>query len=336
MAVPPIDVRDEASVALAREHARALAAEVGLSREAAESLAIVVSELGMNQLRHARLGELALGATMRAGIPGVEVVALDSGEGIADPTAAVRGEATGASAGLGAGLGGVLRLADEVDVAVRWGAGTAVAARKFARTPPRKSEVALVSRPCDGEVVCGDEAAFARLGDVLLVGVADGLGHGRAARDASARAAGVLRDAVERGLPERASPDGLLREVDAALRDTRGAVMSVARLDRDRGVVEHAGLGNVAAQLVRPTSSHRFAAAAGVLGNRRPSPPPLPVESAPLGPGDTLVLFTDGLTGRATLADDRELARQHPLVVAHQLLVRFGRTNDDALVLVAR
>ena len=338
MMADPIDVRDEASVSVARERARALGAAAGLDREAIESLAIVVSELGVNQLRHARLGELALGPTSRGGVPGVEVVALDSGFGIADPTAALRGaRERPAGASLGAGLAGVLRLADEVDVAVRWGAGTCVWARKFARVPPRRSEVAIVSRPCEGEAVCGDEATFTRIGDVVVVGGADGLGHGHAAREASLRATAVLRAEVDRALAERAAPDALLREIDVALRGTRGAVMAVARIDPDRRTIEQASLGNVSAQLVRPSGSHRFGSLAGVLGTRRPGPmPALPLEATPTAPGDALVLFTDGLSTRATLADDHDLARQHPLVIAHQMILRFGRRNDDALVLVAR
>jgi anti-sigma regulatory factor (Ser/Thr protein kinase) len=333
----PIDIRDEASISMARERVRALGAEVGLERPVVESLAIVVSELGTNQLRHARLGEITLRRTERAGVPGVEVVASDRGDGIADPTTALLGRALLASGSLGAGLAGIARLADEVDVAVSWKAGTLVRARKFSRPPPRRSEVGVVSRPCDGERVCGDDAAFLRLGDVLLVGVADGLGHGNAARDASVRATAVLREQLDEALPERAEPAALLRRVDAALQGTRGAVMAIARLDPGRRIVEHASLGNVSAQLVRPRGSQRFGSAAGVLGTRRPrGMPNVPVEQAVFSPGDALVLFTDGLSTKTTLADDPELARQHPLVAAHQLLVRYGRANDDALVLVAR
>jgi hypothetical protein len=54
-----------------------------------------------------------------------------------------------------------------------------------------------------------------------------------------------------------------------------------------------------------------------------------------LQPGELLVMHTDGLSTRTTV-EDPVLLRRHPLVVAHELLRRFSKNHDDALVLVAR
>ena len=48
--------------------------------------------------------------------------------------------------------------------------------------------------------------------------------------------------------------------------------------------------------------------------------------------GDLLVVATDGV--RSDFADD--LRPGAPQVVADQVLARFGKTSDDALVLAAR
>jgi predicted ATP-dependent Lon-type protease len=47
-------------------------------------------------------------------------------------------------------------------------------------------------------------------------------------------------------------------------------------------------------------------------------------------------MFSDGLTTRVDLAAELQLLRRHPVVIAEHLLEHFGRSNDDALVLVAR
>jgi hypothetical protein len=71
-----------------------------------------------------------------------------------------------------------------------------------------------------------------------------------------------------------------------------------------------------------------------VLGARGPEPR-LREDTDPLSSRPLLVMFTDGVSARADVSEDLELLRQHPVVIAHQLLVRHGRVTDDALVLVA-
>jgi hypothetical protein len=49
-----------------------------------------------------------------------------------------------------------------------------------------------------------------------------------------------------------------------------------------------------------------------------------------------LVMFTDGIGSRASIETDLSLLREPPIVIAHQLVERFAREDDDVLVLVAR
>jgi hypothetical protein len=71
-----------------------------------------------------------------------------------------------------------------------------------------------------------------------------------------------------------------------------------------------------------------------VLGARGPEPR-LREETETLLPRPLLVMFSDGVSARADLSEDRDLLREPPLVIAHQLILRHGRSTDDALVLVA-
>ena len=110
--------------------------------------------------------------------------------------------------------------------------------------------------------------------------------------------------------------------------------MAAARFDQAVALLTHAGAGNVTSHLYRPRASRRFAPASCVLGARGPEPR-LREEREPLLPRPLLVMFSDGVSARADISEDLELLRQPPLVIAHQLVARHGRTTDDALVLVA-
>jgi anti-sigma regulatory factor (Ser/Thr protein kinase) len=320
-------IDDQASIALVREALRRLGVGAGLAQPRYESLISAASELGHNQLAHGHRGWMAVSAISRAGVAGLEVVAFDGGRGIADPTAALRGEPR-STGSLGVGLSAAYRLADEMDFDVRLGEGTYVAARKFAAPLPR-TEVAIFGRPIQGETESGDDAAFVRTEDLLLVGLADGLGHGSEAREASARAMTRLRSSATEAL------DSLLAACHEDLQGTRGAVMAAARFDRKARELTHAASGNISTHVYRPKTSRRLASVSRVLGARGTPAPRIIIEREPLDLRPLLVMFSDGVSSRADLSDDLELLRQPALVVAHQLIQRHGRTTDDALVLVA-
>ncbi len=324
-----IPILDDASITVVREQVRGLGGELGLSRETTERVATAATELVRNQLVHARGGRFVVRAIERRGVRGLELVAADRGPGLADPTRALDGLIS-TSGGLGSGLASVHHLMDELDLDIRLGEGTCIWARKFAGPVPYRSEVAILGRPCEGESESGDDAAFVRQGDVLTIGVIDGLGHGILARDVAAPAAALLRSRAE------LVPAAILGAVDDALRGTRGAVMAVARIDLQLRQIEHAGVGDVGTHLCRPRESHRFSGGAGVLGAPDHRERKYVVEREPVQDHDVLVMFSDGLTTRVDISQELQLLRRHPIVIAAHLLERFGRSNDDAMVLVTR
>jgi serine/threonine protein phosphatase PrpC len=283
----------------------------------------------MNQLRHARRGQFAVRAVKRLGVPGLEIVAADLGEGIADPRRALAGIGPSPTS-LGAGVPGARRMTDEMDIDVRWGEGTLVRARVFAERLPRRREVGILGRPYPGERVSGDQAIFAREGATLVCALADGVGHGPLARDAAALAVQTALADHER------SPARILEGCDAALLDTRGAVMAVARLDEDLGTVEHAAIGNITTRIEGFAGVRVMSGTAATLGRRGPARPKPAVETVPLVAHEALIMLSDGLTTRVSLADHLDLLREHPIVIAQHILETFVRATDDALVLVAR
>jgi anti-sigma regulatory factor (Ser/Thr protein kinase) len=327
-----ISMLDEASVALVRERVREIGAAQRLPDARAAALVSAASELGHNQLRHARAGEVVVRAIERDGVAGVEVVAADLGDGLLDPSAALKGEPRVPTSAqdrpsLGVGLPAALELADETDFDVRVGSGTCVWARKFAGEFRRRRQVGIYGRPCPGELISGDHAAFVRSETDLLVALADGLGHGPAAWDAAAPGLSAVRAVSDQAL------DRILEHAHAALAGTRGAVMALARLPEPGEAVQTASVGNVSVQVYGTQKSWGNAGTSFVLGTPGQMRKPIQVDHA-IEPRDVLVLFSDGVTIRVDLEPD--LLFEHPVVIAHQLVQRFGRNNDDALVLVAR
>lgn len=324
----PLPTIDGASVSLAREAVRALGAELGLDQTVIERAAVAASELVQNQLVHARRGQFALRSAPRGSVAGLEIVAADQGPGIADPALALAGMGPSARS-LGAGVSAVWRMMDEMDVDVRWGEGSCIRARVFAEPAPRRREIGVLGRPFAEESVSGDHAAFVREEGVLVAAVVDGIGHGPLARDAAARAIHTFLEQC------RSSPAAVLKACDAALQGTRGAVMAIARIDEEAATMEHASTGNINTRLERFRAARRFAGSASTLGARGPGRQAA-VETTALDRDEVLVMFTDGLVTRAAISEDPDLFREHPIVIAQRLLLSFGRSHDDALVLVAR
>jgi hypothetical protein len=287
------------------------------------------SELVRNQLVHARKGRIYARPVQRAGVDGVEVIAVDEGRGIPEPTRAFKGNVA-APFGMGSGLSGASRLSDELDFDVRQEEGTCIRARKFVGPIPFRSEVAILGRAKEERGRNGDDGTFLRLGDDVVFAVADGLGSGNLARDASWLAISVVQK------HPAVRPDQLVRDCDAALKGTRGAVLGVARYDRRAGTIEHACLGNITTQIVRLRQSHSFGAPSGVVGFHDPRTKKIGSETAPIYSGDVLLMYTDGFKTGVDISQQLELLREHPLLIADYLLTHFGRPDDDALVLVAR
>ena len=323
-----IPILDEASVSAARQRTREVAREQSLSAVDTERLATIASELAHNQLAHGRDGQLAVNAIVRDGHTGVEIVAADAGAGIADPSRALEGMPRGKGS-LGIGLAAVREHAHELDVDVRLGEGTCVRARVFARLATRRREVGIFGRPYRDERRSGDHASFLRDGARLLVTVCDGLGHGREAREAADAAINVF---AQHGT---GSPRSVLERAHAALAATRGAVMAVVAVQEGPAPsLDLASVGNITVALVRSRSERRFGATSFVVGAAQPAWRPH-VEVVAMDPHDLLVLHTDGIQSRIFVAADEALLRQHPVSIAHQLAERFGREDDDVLVLVA-
>jgi phosphoserine phosphatase RsbX len=185
------------------------------------------------------------------------------------------------------------------------------------------------ARAFGGSVDCGDLHIVAPFPGGVLVGAVDGLGHGREAAEAARLAVDVLtRHAGER-------PALLVQRCHEALRKTRGVVLSLASLDGLSRTLTWLGIGNVEGGLFRAAQAanprrETVLLRSGVVGYQLP---PLRETTLALAGGDMLVFATDGI--RRGFGDEAVIGRE-PQEVADDIIARYGKGDDDALVLVAR
>jgi anti-sigma regulatory factor (Ser/Thr protein kinase) len=325
-----VAVKETSQVAEARREAMTMAQHNGFNDGDVGRVALVVTELATNLIKHGGGGEVLVGAYKDKDGSGIEVLALDQGPGMANVQGCL---ADGySSAGTrGNGLGAVIRQSRFVDIASWPGAGTAVLARIEAGKP-RAERVAshtgwgAVSIAKPGEEVCGDSWTVIDAGDTSTLLVADGLGHGQDAAEASVEAVRLIHRFSGHQVPT------VLDYVHGGLRSTRGAAVSIARFDPATGKVIFAGIGNVAGALASAGGLKRMVSMPGTAGHiaRKIQSFEYPFASG------LIILHSDGLSTTWTLGRYPNLEGSHPTLIAAVLYRDFGRHHDDATVLVGK
>lgn len=322
-----VRVHDSSEVGQARRCAASVAEHLGFSEAKSGRIALTVTELATNLVRHGGGGEIIL-RTLLGPEHGLEVVALDHGSGIANVSEALR-DGFSTAGTKGAGLGAVARQADQCDIFTLPGKGTIVLAR-FLRDQDRVAAgvtVGAVSLPHPNEKVCGDAYGISVQPGRTLILVADGLGHGPMAAEAAREAVRVFQ---ERSAGPAAD---ILKDAHAALHPTRGAAVAIAELLPERDVMTFVGVGNISGSVVSGATSRSLVSHAGIVGHQCRK---IQEFTYPWTRGAMLVLHSDGLQSRWNLAGYPGLAGRHPSLVAATLYRDYVRGRDDVTVVVAR
>ena len=321
-----IPITERSSIGEARRSAIHAAQLLGFDEGRRSDIGIVATEAATNILVHAQSGELLICPFVQGGSFWLDLIALDSGPGIADVSRALEDGFSSAGTA-GQGLGAIGRLTNAYSLYTARDKGTVCWCRFSHGGPQSDMSVGLVNIPVARETECGDAVLIRRSSARDLYMVVDGLGHGAGA----AKAAEAAVEAVDRFASE-SLPEILIRTHDA-LKVTRGAAMSLAAVDRDRRLVMHAGIGNVAAILYTGNLSRSLMAQNGTLGAVLPR---VPQEySYPLEPNSSLLMFSDGLSTKKTVSNYVGLLNRPPGLVAALLYRDFARKRDDATALYA-
>lgn len=187
-------------------------------------------------------------------------------------------------------------------------------------------EWSVASRALPGQPSSGDLHVVTPWSGGVLVGVVDGLGHGDEAMAAARLAVNILAEHAGENVI------ALVQHCHAALRETRGAVMTLMSLEPEEGRIVALGIGNVEAMLWRANPRteprrHSVLLRGGVVGYQLPA---LHASVWPLAADDIVVFATDGL--REDFGDALDPAEPVAQIV-ERIMARKFRGTDDGLVL---
>ncbi len=329
-----LQITENSQIADARRRISAHARDLGFDETRIGALAITITEVTTNLVKHAGGGELIIRSLEESGALGIELLAIDKGPGMRDVAECLRdGYSTKGSPGTG--LGAIIRMSDESDIYSTPDKGSVVMARIWNKPPehrPRASRALLVegfSIPLQQELACGDAWACSATDDHHVIMVADGLGHGPLAASASRAAVEAFQESAERDVAT------IIADIHGALRSTRGAAVAVAKLDRSNATVHYAGVGNIAALIYTPEKTQRMVSHNGTVGHTVRK---IQEFTYAWPQGATLVISSDGISSQLSLApySYQNLTHHHPSLVAAVLYRDFGRGRDDSTVVVAQ
>ncbi len=317
-------VEDASAAGACRNAALTLAARLEFPVHRADQVALAVTEAASNLHKHASQGAMLLRIGREGGKPGIEMVTIDVGPGLADTSAALRdGHST--SGTLGIGLGAIQRLADFCELYSAPGHGTVLVARFWAGHGPDAPRYAGLVRPIIGETECGDVFGVAETDRGFIGVLCDGLGHGPLAATAAMEAVTAILE------EPAAEPAALIERAHRRMHHTRGGAVGVVQITGPD--VLFAGLGNIAATILADGTRKGMLSVPGIAGHQAGRIRQFDY-TAP--PGAAIILHSDGVSSRWDPRVLPGLNGRDPLVVAAGLLAEAGTHRDDASVLVLK
>ena len=325
-----MEVADSSHPGQVRRAAVECAELMGLGETDRGAIAIAVTEMATNLVKHAHGGKIICEPVAHNGSKGLRVVSIDKGPGIRDIPNALR-DGYSTSGTPGNGLGAVRRLSAHFDIYSLPDRGTCVLAEFW---PERKIpavaipfQLGTISVALRGEPVCGDGWAVKPTADTVFILVVDGLGHGTYASEAAREAERVLAETT------LVSPAEILRDCHDALKKTRGAAGAIAAISKETGTLSFAGVGNISGTLVSGTTRRGMASHNGTLGHQIHK---VQEFNFPWNDDSVLIMHSDGVGTKWELNHYPGITNRHSSLIAAVLYRDFNRERDDATVLVAK
>lgn len=302
-----------------------MAMDLGFDETKLGRVSIVVNELCTNILKHAVRGVIIVVSNKES----ISILAIDKGQGIINVSESLRdGVSTKGTAGTG--LGAITRLSDRFDLYTQPEKGTVVLAA-FDVSPRKEKNYSVggFSLPMKNEIVSGDSWTCKPdpINNLLRILVADGLGHGIFAHEAS-------RAAVEEF--ERYSHENPLiavSNIHRCLKSSRGAAVGVAYIEFGTESLIYCGLGNISAQLVSAKKKKNLMTYNGTAGLvlRKTNAIPYSMASE-----NTLIMHSDGLSTQWNPAEYSGLIQKDPLIIAGVIFRDAERGTDDVCIVVVK
>ncbi|MGN7990386.1 serine/threonine protein kinase [Pedobacter sp. 22226] len=290
---------------------------------------IIVAEMTSNLFKYADEGEILFGNFSENGVPYVELISIDSGPGMQNPSRMMM-DGISTSNTLGAGLGSIKRLSDTFDIYSLAGWGTILLSRIYIGELPARTGLTVrpivVSKP--GEKVSGDGFLLKTNGLDLKLMLGDGLGHGPEANKAVNEAAAAFR------VFPHSSPVETLRFIHSSIRKTRGMVANVTHYNSEKREWSSSGIGNIAAKWIGPSASKNHMSYNGIVGHNIPTTMNDQIYST--AEYNQLVLCSDGIKTRWEITKYPGILKHDPSILAACIYKDHARRTDDMSVIIIK
>jgi anti-sigma regulatory factor (Ser/Thr protein kinase) len=316
-------------VATARRYGLQLSRFLGFDETASGRVSLIITEAATNVLKHAGEGSLFLTHVHEGRHSGIEIIALDRGPGISDLTHSLHDGVTTARS-QGSGLGALRRLSDRFDAYTLPGKGSAFYMCVGIPHPadhPIILEAGGICVPIPQEEVCGDGWNMVVSANSATFLLADGLGHGINAAEAT----NTTRELLIRH--PALQPVEFLEAAHRALHRTRGAAMAIAQVCYSREQLNFAGIGNISACVTDGLSRNHLVSHNGIVGHNMRK---LQQFTLPFPRRSLYIMHSDGIKTQWDLAAYPGLHLCHPALIASIIYRDFTRERDDASIFVAR
>jgi anti-sigma regulatory factor (Ser/Thr protein kinase) len=337
-------VRQNSDIGQVVRKVQQLAEKTGFTEITMEEIKITVNELASNLVVHGAVeGNIFIYPIYRCGESGIALVSSDQGPGIAS-ISSVMADHHSTAGSMGCGLGAIKRLMDEFDIISTpaednknrtdyncYKGGTIITGRKWCNKNTnkilceKKFQWGAVSRALPGFKENGDAYYIKETDSRIFAVVIDALGHGPEAEQASLVALSAIRENDEMAFEK------LFPYLHNILNPTRGVALTAISLDKVNHSFVHCAVGNVETRLF-PNQTNSPVTRSGILGHG--NLPSLRIRSYPWPADGTLIIHSDGISGRWGQLPETDVFKHHPLLVSHFLLRNYERPRDDATVLV--
>lgn len=322
-----IILEKEADVGIARAEARTVAKAMGFDDLAIAQIALGVSEICHNAIRHAKGGKAIISTLNQNKILRIEVK--DNGPGIDDLHQVMQEGYSTIPTSLGIGLEVAQKSMDKFEITTTKEKGTSIVLEKYLPIPATTLEFGIVSLPDEHYTYNGDEYLIHSFeGDKVLLAVIDGLGQGYTAHQMAISVKKIIKQYFNLPLID------LIQRCDKHLRTTYkgdgGVAMSLALIESQQ--LTYLGIGDTHAYLQQGTHFRTLSNIDGRVGGQQLRS--LTTHSYPLTAGDIFILCTDGINTHVSLDKvNRVFSAQN---MANTLFNQFHRTYGDVTVLVLK
>jgi anti-sigma regulatory factor (Ser/Thr protein kinase) len=322
---------DRSYFSLIKKEIHRLANEAGINADRINELDIIVAEMTSNLFKYSDDGEILMGIFHNDGAPYIELISIDNGPGIANPSRMMQ-DGVSTTNTLGHGLGSMKRLSDTFELYSQPGWGTIVLSRIYNMPPPKKNKTSLVIRPIvvskPGEKESGDGFVYKQTDKYIKMMLADGLGHGPEANKAINEAAIVFKV-----FPDY-SPTDTLRFIHSNIKKTRGAVINIVGYDFGTKTWISAGIGNIAARFIGPTTFKNHMSYNGIVGHNIPNT--MNDQQYPADQYNQVMLCSDGIKTRIEMLKYPQMYKYDQTILAAAIYKDHARRNDDMSVVLAK